>query len=632
METQGHQRPALQGSLPVALLAGFDSGSVEVCLRQLGPELHFLVADSEAEALSLLEVQPVALLAVGSGIPGERARKLVDEAESTPGAAERVNLVLAAGSELTLFQDLIDRDRIFYLTQEPGPAGDLVAILRGAAARWRANLLRAGEAASRPDSLERRMRGAVRAIASRREPTPAARAAAEAVEDLVEADRGYCLLYDPRTDTLWEGAPGSPGERRESAAVGLVSFVTRTGRPVVVERLALDPRFDREADDPQALGEERFAAVPILDPDDRVLAVLAAVRSPDGPTFSGEDLEILLRLAEAAAPTFTQLRFIEEDAAPVRLYAESLFREKAVEHHQDGLRGEGDLLRADPRWMRWTYRLLLSVVLTGLLFSLLFKVREYASGPAVVRLGGRTDLTATTDGTVSAVEVRPGQRVETGRLLVRFHGTREAAELERIEREFELQLIARLRNPSDTGAERSLLSLRAERELARSRLAEREMRAPRAGLVSDIRVRPGQRIAPGQVLLSLAGEGGEPSVLALLPGQYRPLIKPGMQLRLELRGYQYMYQHLEVASVSNEVIGPGEARRYLGEEIADAVPLDGPVVLVAARLPSQTFEVEGKVRRYHDGMWGQAEVRVRAERVLVALVPALRALFEDENA
>jgi hypothetical protein len=105
-----------------------------------------------------------------------------------------------------------------------------------------------------------------------------------------------------------------------------------------------------------------------------------------------------------------------------------------------------------------------------------------------------------------------------------------------------------------------------------------------------------------------------------------------MQLRLELRGYQYMYQHLEVTSVSNEVIGPGEARRYLGEEIADAVPLDGPVVLVAARLPSPTFEVEGKVRRYHDGMWGQAEVRVRAERVLVALVPALRVLFEDENA
>lgn len=629
---EGNRRPAIQESLPVALLAGFDSGSAEVCLRQLGPELHFLVADSEEEALRLLGVQPVALLAVGSGIPGERARKLVDAAEEAPGAAERVNLVLAAGSELTLFQDLIDRDRMFYLTQEPGPAADLVAILRSAAARWRRGLSRPDGSEPRPDPMERRLRGAVRTIASRREPAPAARAAAEAVEDLVEADRGYCLLYDPVSDTLWEGAQGSPDERRESAAVGLVSFVTRTARPVVVERVGADPRFDREADDPQALGDERFAAVPILDPDGRVLAVLAAVRAPDGPVFSGEDLEILLRLAEATAPTFTQLRFLEEESAPARLYTDGLFREKAIEHHQDGLRGEGDLLRADPRWMLWTYRLLLGVVVVGLLFSLVFKVREYASGPAVVRLGGRTDLTATTDGTVSEVAVRPGQRVESGRLLVRFYGAREAAELERIERELEMQLIARLRNPADTGAERALISLRAERELAQARLAERELRAPRAGLVSDIRVRTGQRIAPGQVMLSLAGEGGDPTVLALLPGEYRPLIKPGMQLRLELRGYQYMYQHLEVESVSNEVIGPNEARRYLGEEIADAVPLDGPVVLVSARLPSLTFEVEGKVRRYHDGMWGQGEVRVRAERVLVALVPALRALFEDENA
>ena len=33
----------IQDSQPLALLAGFDSGSVEVCLRLLGPELHLLV-------------------------------------------------------------------------------------------------------------------------------------------------------------------------------------------------------------------------------------------------------------------------------------------------------------------------------------------------------------------------------------------------------------------------------------------------------------------------------------------------------------------------------------------------------------------------------------------------------------
>lgn len=603
-----------------------------MCLRLLGPELHLLVASSEEEALRLLAAHPVAVLALGAGIPGEKARDLLERAEESPEAARRIHVVLAGGSDLTLFQDLIDRDRIFYLTPEPGPAADVVAILRSAAERWRTRPVLPAGTTPRWDPVEGRLIAAVRIIASRREPAAAARAAAEAVEELAGAERGYCLLYDPAGDTLWSGSEASGDYRRESAAVGLVSFVTRTGRPVAVERLVRDPRFDREADDPHGMGEERFAAAPILGQDGQVLAVLAAVRRPEAPPFSEESLRLLGRLAEEASPTFTQLRQLQNEGVPVRLYAEGLFRDKAVEHHQDGLRGEGDLLRADPTWIRWSYRLLVAVVAVGLLFSLLARVREYASGPAVVRMGGRTDVTATSDGTVSEVAVQPGQRVEAGRLLVRFHGAREAADLERIEREFELQLINRLRNPADPGAEQGLLTLRAERELARSRLAEREVRSPRAGMVNDLRVRPGQRIGPGQVLLSLAGEGGDPVVLVLLPGQYRPLLKPGMDLRLELQGYQYIYQHLTVTAVENEVIGPAEAKRYLGEEIADAVTLTGPVVLVSARLPSATFEVEGKTRRFHDGMWAQAEVRVRSERVLVALIPALRAIFGESDA
>jgi membrane fusion protein (multidrug efflux system) len=104
-----------------------------------------------------------------------------------------------------------------------------------------------------------------------------------------------------------------------------------------------------------------------------------------------------------------------------------------------------------------------------------------------------------------------------------------------------------------------------------------------------------------------------------------------MELRMELQGYRYAYQNLLVTDVGGEVVGPAEARRYLGDEIADAATLGGPVVLVTARLPTLTFQSEGKTRRFHDGMWGKAEVRVRSERILIALVPALRALFENES-
>ncbi len=625
------RRSEIRETFPIALLAGFDGETVEACLRQLGPELHLLVAGSEEEALRLLGAQPIAVLALGAALAGERARRLLEAAEESPGAAERSNLVLAGGPEPTLFQELIDRDRIFYLSQEPVPAADLIALLRSAAERRRVaggRGLEGDEEERRRALFARRLLAATQAISTQRQPPGVARAAAEAVEDIAAAERGYCLLYDPATETLWEPPRDADleEERRESAAVGLVSFVLRTGRPLAVERIGADPRFDRDADDPKATGEERFAAVPVLGADGRVLAVLAAVRAPAERGFSDEDVKELTLLAEQAAPTFGQLGLLEgsTDGLPSVM----LFREEAVDHHNVGFRGEGDVLRVDPGWMRWTYRLLVLALAAGLLFTLLAQVHDYAEGPAVVRLGGRTDLNATADGTVSQIAVSPGQKVEAGRLLVRFYGAREAAELARLDHEFELQLINRLRDPADSGAQQALLSLRAERELARSNLAERELRSPAAGVVSDIPVRVGQHIAPGQSLLSIARGETRPEVVAFLPGEDRPMLKRGMPLRMELQGYRYAYQHLVVDSVGDEVVGPAEARRYLGDAISDAVQFPGPVVKVEAHLVGETFESEGKVRRYHDGMLARAEVQIRSERVLVALIPALKALFE----
>ncbi len=586
-----------------------------------------LAADSEAEALGILADLPVAVLCLGAGFPGERALAFLAAADELAGADTRINLVLAGGSDLSRFQDWIDRDRLFYLTPEPIPAADLVPLLRSAVERRRGAVV--APSVSEEAQAASRVAAAVAAVAGARTAAEAGWSLASAAGDLVAAERAWCLLHDPESDTLWEGEPGAPDERRESAAVGLVSFVARTGAPVVLERVGRDPRFDRDADDPHGGGDERFVAVPVTAPGSpRVLAVLATVRPPGRPPFSERDLELLQRLAEQTGPGLA--RHLEVGLALSA--ASPLFREEALAFHQEGLRVEGDLLRADPRWMQWTYRLLVIVLAAGLLFSLLGRVREFSSGPAVVRLGGRTDLRATAAGTVAEVEVTRGEQVAPGRLLVRLHDAQEAAELERIEREIELQLIDRLRNPADLAAERSLISLRAQRELAQARVAEREVRAPAAGVVSDLRIRPGQLVQPGQVLVSLVGEGGEPRVLALLPGEHRPLLKPGMPLRLELQGYPYLYQQLTVEEVGDEVVGPAEAKRYLGEDIADAVPLEGPVVLVTARLPSLTFEFERRQRRYHDGMWAQAEVRVRSERILVALVPALRALFEKREA
>ena len=62
----------------------------------------------------------------------------------------------------------------------------------------------------------------------------------------------------------------------------------------------------------------------------------------------------------------------------------------------------------------------------------------------------------------------------------------------------------------------------------------------------------------------------------------------------------------------------------LGVELGEALALPPSVVLVRARIPGHEFVVDGERFRYHDGMLGRAQVRVREERILYTLLPELR--------
>lgn len=307
-----------------------------------------------------------------------------------------------------------------------------------------------------------------------------------------------------------------------------------------------------------------------------------------------------------------------------------LFRQEAVDAYRRA-RTEGEVLRISPEWAKRAYWLLLLVVAVALLFSLVNRVHEYATGRAMVRFADRVDLTAVSSGTCSSVEVRPGDKVKAGQVLARFYEGPEAAQLERTQRDFDLLLIELLSDPSNQSVRQSLAQLRSERNWARSRLEEQHRRAPADGIVADVRVRPGQFVAAGEVFMTLTGQGSQASVVALLPGRYGPELKAGMDLRLELDGYPYSYQHLQITDVSSEVLGPTAARRVLGRDAAEAVQMAEPVVVVHALLNGPTFHARNEQHPYHDGMQGKAEVRVRSERILVALVPGLRALVEGRR-
>ncbi|EYF03086.1 HlyD family efflux transporter periplasmic adaptor subunit [Chondromyces apiculatus] len=307
----------------------------------------------------------------------------------------------------------------------------------------------------------------------------------------------------------------------------------------------------------------------------------------------------------------------------------SLFREEAVKHAA-AMRGggDGDILRLSPAWTRWAYWVLVAAFGLGTLFMMTGTVHEYAAGPAVIWVAGRTSLTATASGTVETVEVQPGQQVEAGAVLMRFHAEREIAELEQIQREFDLQLAKSLRDPLDQASKQTLTALRTQRDLAQSRIEQLAVRAPKAGVIGDVRIRSGQLLSQGDVVLTMLGQGARTSIVSMLPAHFRPQLRPGMSLRFEPTGYRYAYQDMMIESVSTQIIGPNEVQRYLGQEIADTIKVEGPVVLVEARPSAPTFEVDGVRFEMHHGMNGTAEARVRSETILLTLLPGLRAVLE----
>jgi membrane fusion protein (multidrug efflux system) len=227
------------------------------------------------------------------------------------------------------------------------------------------------------------------------------------------------------------------------------------------------------------------------------------------------------------------------------------------------------------------------------------------------------------------VAVRSGQQVKAGQTLMRFQTTAEGNELDRINREIQLQTLKYLRDTTDESAKSSLAVLRASQEQALAHLKERSVLAPRAGVITNLRIRPGQLLGPGDVVGTIIDEKSAYTVWALVPGQFRPMLKQNLKLRLALEGYPYTYKDVPIDDISNEVIGPNEARRVLGNELADTVPVQGSLVLVRARLPDSSFKFEGKTFSYFDGIPGHIDIKVRSLRLLVMMFPVFKEILHD---
>lgn len=485
------------------------------------------------------------------------------------------------------------------------------------------------EATAAPERLVRVMELA-RKLSAVRNPEAFAEQLEHATLELANAARARCLYFDAAAHALWKNAGGRLEEHNASS--GLAGAAARHGTLITVPRTNRDPRWKKAIDDPDGDGTEQLLALPIVDPDRHIHAVVVIVKPLKAGSFNAADLAVLTMLAREAGAISRRLATEVELAETLENQHRDamIFRAEAVEAHLQK-RVRGDVVRVTPAWIEWTYLLLIAMLIAGAAYLAFGSVNRYSSGAAVVQLNGRTDVTANVSGTVVSVDVQPKDHVEAGQVLVRLYDDEESAERERIRAQFEAQLRNWMRDPRDLAANQAVRELRGQLESAEARLSRRTIVAPHAGVIADLRVRVGQHLDPGDSAISIARKQQAPSLIALLPGSDRPLLATGMRARFELSGYRYAYQRLVVESVSEEVFSPKEAMRVLGQKTADGLLLQGPVVLVRFQLPADSFDADGERYRYHDGMRGTVEVRVREESILATLIPALKQLERGDE-
>ncbi|MEX1364983.1 MAG: HlyD family efflux transporter periplasmic adaptor subunit, partial [Nannocystaceae bacterium] len=439
-------------------------------------------------------------------------------------------------------------------------------------------------------------------------------------------ERARCLFHDAESATTWSTERDDGGDL--PVGRGLVAQVARSAEARCLERAGDEARYAREVDDPEGDPRSRLLLQPVVEPAGAVHAVLVVARSARATAFDGVARERVAELARRLAPLLDQLALqVELDAneavaEPEPLHDTGPYRAEALAAHARS-RDRGEVVRLESPWIAWSYRLLVGLLVVGLAYVSLVRVGDYAGGPALVTIAGRTEITAVREGSVVEIMVRSGEAVQAGQPLARLHDVEDAAELRRLELELRAQMRSLLRDPADEAARQAVAGLRGQRERARMRQLEDVLTAPRAGVVQDLRARPGQAVQAGDVLLSIAEDELANELVALLPGDDRPRLREGAPLRLELDGYANSPLTLEIDEIDVDVISPAEALRQLGPAVGEGLALSGPVVMVRGRLPAEGFWSRGQRLRFHHGMRGTAEVRVRSTTILEALVPAL---------
>jgi len=378
----------------------------------------------------------------------------------------------------------------------------------------------------------------------------------------------------------------------------------------------------------RALVASHTAIIPIITTSETV-GVIILTRNPRNPGYLPVETIAMIGLARESASILHHLAVQHlQKQHEQKADKGSLYRGEALEAHRT--RGnEGALVQLSPSWVKRSYPLLICALLLAATFSIFITVPTYSTGSGVVYIEGVT-VSAQQGGTVDTVLVQPGQSVNAGTAVVRLSAQAEVDELTAAQTEHNGILQQMLFDATDEQVKKQLHASHNRLTLAEARVNAKTVRASQAGTISDIRVRAGQPLQPGEPIATIVQPGAEPQIYAFLPSKDRPRLRVGQVIQVELLGYTKGREQAEISYVGTEAFGANEAAKTLGQTLADAMKLPlGSYVLVKARLPSRTFKTQHSILNYHHGLLTKTEVKISEKPFLVSLLPALEKYLPD---
>ena len=123
-------------------------------------------------------------------------------------------------------------------------------------------------------------------------------------QTLKAAASSILLFGDGREELLFEVAEGKAGKAlkqiRLSPRSGIAGWVARYGKPLIVNDVATDQRFERSLDEITGFVTRSILCVPLA-VHRRVIGVIEVLNKLDGSDFNAQDLETLTSVASTAA-------------------------------------------------------------------------------------------------------------------------------------------------------------------------------------------------------------------------------------------------------------------------------------------------------------------------------------------